>query len=205
MYLFLLLLTLLAGPFWESKAPGAWTDEELLQLLTDSPWAQAMGVSVPSQGAPVLQVYIATAGPIDVAERERDLRAKRRAPAQRQPENPPDGDSLAAEYRVWLEENHSTQIVLAVRMENNRGFSDEKETRRMEEDSVMRVGRKRFKMTGHFPPSTGDPYLRLAFPRQVTLADKAVSFDLYLPGVAIPFRTVDFKVKDMIVRGRLEI
>ena len=160
---------------------------------------------MPSPGAPVLQVYLATAGPIDAAERERELRAKRRAAAQKRPENPPAEDSLAAEYRVWLEDNHSTQIVLAIRIDNNRGFSDEKETRQMEEDSVMRVGRKRFKMTGHFPPSAGDPYLRLAFPRQVTLADKSVAFDLYLPGVAIPFRTVEFKVKDMVVRGRLEI
>jgi len=75
----------------------------------------------------------------------------------------------------------------------------------MEEESVMRVGRKKFKMTGHFPPSPSDPYLRMAFPRQVTVNDKAVSFELYLPGVAIPFRAIEFTLKDMLVRGKLEL
>jgi hypothetical protein len=67
------------------------------------------------------------------------------------------------------------------------------------------VGRKRLKMTGHFPPSPSDPYLRMAFPRQVTVNDKTVSFELYLPGVAIPFRAIQFTLKDMLVRGKLEM
>ena len=50
---------------------------------------------------------------------------------------------------------------------DNNAFSDNRETRQMEQECVMRVGRKKLKMTGHFPPSPGDPYLRLAFPREV--------------------------------------
>ena len=69
----------------------------------------------------------------------------------------------------------------------------------------MIVGRKKYKMTGHFPPSAGDPYLRIAFPREVTAADKSVNFELYVPGVGIPFRSVEFRVKDMTVKGKLEI
>ncbi len=75
----------------------------------------------------------------------------------------------------------------------------------MEEDSVMHVGRKKIKMTGHFPPTATDPYLRLAFPRQVSPTDKSVSFELYLPGVPNPFREAEFKVKDMVVNGKLEM
>jgi hypothetical protein len=60
-------------------------------------------------------------------------------------------------------------------------------------------------MTGHFPPSAGDPYLRIAFPREVTANDKSVNFELYVPGVGIPFRSVEFRVKDMTVKGKLEI
>ena len=192
------LLLIFQAPFWISKAPSQWSGEELQRLLSDSPWAQM----APGQGtdAPAVQVYLATAGPIEQAERERDLRARRRLP----PASARPGD-LADEYRAWLEENHSTQIVLAVQAGRVDAFSDAGQTRRMEQQSVMRVGRKQFKMTGHFPPSASDPYLRLAFPRQVNAADKSVSFELYLPGVAMPFRLVEFRVKDMLVNGRLEI
>jgi hypothetical protein len=69
----------------------------------------------------------------------------------------------------------------------------------------MRVGRKRFKMSGYFPPSPGDPYLRLAFPREVTSSDKILTFDLYLPGVPIPFRKAEFTLKDMLWKGKLEL
>jgi hypothetical protein len=146
---------------------------------------------------PPVQIYIATATPIQQAETERDRRFRRK-PA-------PAGDDLAAEYRLWLEDNRTTQIIVAIRMNNNGGFFDNKETRHMEEESVMRIGRKKIKMTGHFPPSASDPYLRLAFPRQVTPADKTVSFELYLPGIDMPFREVEFRVKDMMVNGKLEM
>jgi hypothetical protein len=201
MHWFLLLLALLAAPFWESKAPGDWSDLEIQELLTDSPWAQKAVISVPGASGPDVQVYLATAGPIEAAERERDLRARRKSPpAEQTPEDP-----LASEYRAWLEDNRATQIVVAVRMDSNRGFFDAAETQHMENDSVMRIGRKRFKITGHFPPSRTDPYLRLAFPRRVTPNDKTVTFELYLPGLALPFRSVEFKVKDMELRGRLEM
>lgn len=197
------LLSLLAAPFWESKAPADWSGNELVLLLTDSPWAQMVAAPASTTGgaAPALQIYLATAGPAAAAERE----IARRAERARKPGAPVKEDPLAEEYRAWFEDNRATQIVLAVRIANNRGFSDEKETRHMEEESVMRVGRKKFKITGHFPPSAGDPYLRLAFPRQVKASDKTVSFDLYLPGVSMPFREVEFAVKDLMVNGMLEI
>ncbi len=129
------------------------------------------------------------------AEHQREARSKKK----REP------DPMAEEYRVWLEDNQVTQIVLAIPVEDSKAYADSKETRRMEEECVMKVGRKKIKMTGHFPPSAGDPVLRLAFPREVAPADKTVAFDLYVPGIAIPFRSVEFRVKDMIVHGKLEI
>ncbi len=199
MYWFLLLLSL-AAPFWETKASADWTDAEVASLLTDSPWAQ-MVFAPGKNSAPPIQVYLATATPIEQAERERNLRAARRRP----PAAKPVEDQFAEEYRAWLEDNRVTQIVVAVRIANNKGFFDEKEMHSMEEESVMHVGRKKFKMTGHFPPSASDPYLRMAFPRQVTASDKTVSFDLSLPGVEMPFRQIEFKVKDLMVGGKLVI
>ena len=70
----LLTLLLAAAPFWEAKGPTAWSEDELNQLLTESPWAQV------AEGAganlPGVQVYLATAKPIQLAEAERERRAK---------------------------------------------------------------------------------------------------------------------------------
>lgn len=199
--LFWPLLLMLAAPFWEAKPPAEWTNQELAQLFSDSPWAQIVSSQAVAVPGPGVQVYLATAAPMQAAEQE----GARRAQLQRKPGAEPPESPLAGEYRNWLEDNRATQIVLAIRMESNRGFSDEQEVRRMEDESVMRVGRRNIKMTGHFPPYPGDPYLRLAFPRQAELSDKTVSFDLYLPGVPAPYRGAEFKLKDMVVRGKLEL
>lgn len=192
----LLSLFLFADPYWVSKPPGTWSDAELLALLTNSPWAQP--VDGPGTGAPTIEVFLATAGPIQLAEKERDRRiAVRRKPGTPIPEN--------TEYRLWMDDNRATQIVLAVRIQNNKGFLDEREVRRMEDETTLRAGKKKIKLTGTFPPSESDPYLRLAFPRQVELSDKSLIFELYLPGVPAPYRNAEFKLKDMVVSGRLEL
>lgn len=192
-------LFLFADPYWVSKPPAEWTDPQLTALLTDSPWAQA--VDGPGQNAPAVEVFLATAAPIEMAWKERDRRSQiRRKPGPLPPESPG-----ATEYRLWLEDNRATQIVLAVHIASNKGFLDEREVQRMEDETVMRAGKKKIKMTGSFPPSEADPYLRLAFPRQVDGNDKSLIFDLYLPGVPAPFRTAEFKLKDMVSNGKLEL
>ncbi len=190
------VLLMFAAPFWESKAPEHWSDAELQALLTDSPWAQ-MAMAPGSSVAPPVQVYLATAGPTEKAEKEVERRLAKT--------HPPVDDPLVADYRGWLQENHSKQIVLAIAVTRNDVLADEHEIQQMESECVMRVGKKKFKMTGHFPPSPGDRYLRLAFPREVQATDKSVVFDLYLPGVPIPYREAEFKVKDMLVAGKLEM
>jgi hypothetical protein len=190
-------LLLFAAPFWESRAPEKWSNDELRALLSDSPWAQML--SAPgSSVAPPVEVYLATAGPMEKAERERDRRAALVHPVAQD-------DPLVADYRGWVEENRGKQIVLAVAVSNSDILADDQEVRRMENECVMRVGKKKFKMTGHFPPSPGDRFLRLAFPREAQVTDKSVIFELYLPGVPMPFREAEFRVKDMLVNGKLEM
>ena len=199
----LLTLFLLAAPYWDAKPPANWTDTEVSQLLADSPWAQ-MIPGPDSRGAmPPVQAYFATAKPIQQAEQERDRRAKLRAKAA--PSNDADYDPFAEEYRAWLEDNSKSHIILAIRVGNSKAYSDGKELDALEKSTVMRVGRKKIQMTGYFPPSAHDPYLRIAFPRQVQLTDKQVQFDLYLPGVAGPFRLAQFKLEPMVVAGKLEL
>ncbi|HEY4365522.1 MAG TPA: hypothetical protein VGN17_31465 [Bryobacteraceae bacterium] len=197
------LLLLMAGPFWEAQAPKEWTDAQLEGLLADSPWAQVM--AGPGQSALAVNARLALASPIEQAEKEQARRAALRSKPGAKKEASDEEDPGAREYRLWLEDNRATQIILAIRMTSNEGLLDEKEVRRMEDESVMRVGKKKIKMTGHFPPSAGDPFLRMAFPREVQLSDKSVIFDVYLPGVSAPFRSAEFKLKDMVVGGKLEL
>ena len=180
----------LTAPFWETKAPADWTEEELQSLLTDSPWAQMS--NAPGDG-PAVQVYLATAGPMEQAEQERERRFRRKRPNEQT-------DETTLEYREWLQENRANSIVVAIAVPKF-----DTDTQRMEEECLMRVGRKKFKMTGHFPPTAHDPFLRIAFPREVKASDKNLTFDLYLPGAPIPYRSVEFKVRDMVVGGKLEI
>jgi hypothetical protein len=196
---FLLPLLFFAGQFWEDKPAHDWTDAEVVKMITDSPWAQM--VPAPGANAPPMQVYLATAAPADQAELERERRYRNHHP--KTGDEP--GELLVEEYRTWLKENRATQIVLAIGTGEAGAFFEEKETRQMEQESVMRIGRKKYKMTGHFPPSAGDPYLRLAFPRAATASDKTITFDLYIPGISMGARSADFTVKDMIVKSKLEM
>jgi hypothetical protein len=189
-------LFLFAVPFWETKAPVDWTEQELQQLLNDSPWAQTL--DAPTKGGSGVQIFLATSAPIEQAERQWDLRfTKKRPNAQ--------ANNANEEYQAWLAENRAKQIIIAVLVNLPQALSDEQEVHRMEEECVMRVGRKKFKMSGFFPPTAADRYLRLAFPREVTANDKTVLFDLYLPGVPIPFRQAEFKIRDMLFKGKLEM
>jgi hypothetical protein len=194
------ILLFLAASFWETKAPADWTDDELIRLFTDSPWAQmAEPNGAKETHSAAVQVYLATAGPMQEAEKERERRYSRKRPG------PVVEDPMATEYRLWLEDNKAAQIVVAVRIPRTKDFDDGAQTKRMEEECVMVVGRKKYKMTGNFPPTQHDVYLRLAFPRLVQESEKSVTFELYLPGVSPPYRTVEFKVKDMMVKGKLEM
>jgi hypothetical protein len=84
------------------------------------------------------------------------------------------------------------------------GLDDAGESRHMQEESIMKVGRKKYQILGHFPPIPSDPYLRLVYPRVVTPADKSVTFELYLPGAG-PYHVAEFRVRDMIYKGKLEM
>src|SRR5215475_9592959 len=99
--IWLAFVLLFQAPFWEAKAPADWTEAELIQTFTDSPWAQPL--SGPAN-APQVSAFFSTAAPIEQAELERDRRFKKKRPQ-------PQPDLMAEEYRAWLAENRATQIV----------------------------------------------------------------------------------------------
>jgi hypothetical protein len=181
------LLFFLAQPFWETKPPEKWTDHEIDTILHASPW------SVPLGPEPEVMVYLATAAPIEEAESELRLRSKH-------PPLQPDPD-----YIDYLRLHREEAFVLAVQWRKRGGFGSEVERRRMENESEMVVGKKTYKIVGHFPPTSDDTVLRLVFPRELKPSDKAVLFRLFLPGMPFPEREVEFRIKDLIYRGKLEM
>ncbi|SPF46171.1 conserved hypothetical protein [Candidatus Sulfopaludibacter sp. SbA4] len=181
------LLLLLAQPFWEAKSPEKWTDREIGLLRSNSPWAVTIGPT------PAVLVYLATARPIEDAEDEVRLRAKN-APRELDPD-----------YLTYLSQNREKHFVLAIPYASLSGLGKAEETRKLEQESAMLIGRKTYKIVGYFPPTPSDPVLRLVFPREVRPSDKRVVFRLYLPGVDFPDREVEFVVKDLIYHGTLEM
>ena len=185
-----LLFFFLAQPFWETKAPEKWTDAEIAEIRTNSPWAQ------PSGSTPQVTVYLETAAPIEHAEAELRLRTK----GNLHPLPEPDPDVVE-----YLRDHRDDSFILAVSYPSLAGLGNAEESRRMEEESVMMIGRKEYKILGHFPPLPSDRVLRLIFPRVVKATDKTVLFRLYLQGLNFPEREVEFRVKDLTYQGKMEM
>jgi hypothetical protein len=190
MHALLPLFFFLAQPFWETKPPEAWSDAQIQTIRTDSPWAQRTGES------PVAVVYLATAAPIEHAETELRLRLKKNP----HPLPEPDPD-----YLEYLSLHREENFVLAVTYPTLAGLGNAGESKRMEEESVMLIGKQSYAIVGHFPPTPSDPLLRLIFPRAVKTSDKTVVFRLYLGGLKFPEREVEFRVKDLFYQGKLEM
>jgi hypothetical protein len=204
-----LAVLLFADPFWQTKPVTQWNDVELAQFLADSPWAQMMAQqNKPQTGRStkpdqLVQVYFATAAPVVKALAERDRRIELRRPGTAKAL----ADDPASEERaLWIADRRQACVILAVRLGAYDEFTSGEETRRMEQDSAMDLGHGKAKLDSYFPPTRLDPHLYLAFPRgQASASDKNISFELYLPGVPGPYRSATFKVKDMLVDGKLEM
>ena len=141
-------------------------------------------------------IYLATAAPIEQAEAELRLRFKKNP----HPMPEPDPD-----YLEYLSGNREQNLVLGITYPTLAGMGDAKESKRMEEESVMIVGKKTYALVGHFPPTSTDPVMRLIFPRVVKPTDKTVIFRLYLGGLKFPEREAEFRVKDLTYQGKLEM
>jgi len=193
-----------AAPVWERKTAAESTEEELATILTSSPWAQMHQVNLPAaKGArsgglanPGMHVFLAAATPVREAERE--LR-RRKIQASADPEL--DSDS---EFEEFLAANPGRYIVLAVRLLRPELLERPASVRKMEQDSRLRIGSRNYELVGYFLPTRDDPYLRLIFPRDVRDSDTELRFELYLPGVPLPFRTVRFELDKLVWHGRPE-
>ncbi|MBI4904094.1 MAG: hypothetical protein HY820_10695 [Acidobacteria bacterium] len=194
MHVFTFLL-MLAAPFWETLAPREWNDEQLTQMINDSPWAQTTTFR---DGNPA-PVYLASAKPMREAEAE----LLRRYTLKIGTQNMPDSASRR-EYEEFLSENEGKVVVIAIRNLNLKILAEAAEGRLMENESYLKAGRKKLKMSGHFPPTPGDPVLRLIFPRPQGPV-KEITFELYMPGFTGPYRQASFRIKDLVYKGKTEM
>ncbi|MEO8131669.1 MAG: hypothetical protein ABJF23_21735 [Bryobacteraceae bacterium] len=183
------LFLLLAAPFWESKPPQQWSNLDLDLMFRNSPWAQTALLTTRIGGEPQVFVYLASAKPMQEAEKERDSRGH------------PKSDPVAEEYRIWAADNLSKYIVLAVHVPVSFTFTDEGESKRMEKETGMRVGRKRYAPVLHFLPSSTDAHLRFVFPREVPDSAKKLNFEFYVPSISGPYREAEFPLKDLVYKG----
>ncbi|MBK9167102.1 MAG: hypothetical protein IPM24_06505 [Bryobacterales bacterium] len=187
----LCLLALAAAPFWEAKAPSDWTEEEIAKILSDSPWARGASAEGVAR-YPDAATFLATAAPVRAAEEER---RRRRGQERDDPDDFPE----------FLRSKGDQFIVLAVRVTNPVAFADSVETTDMEKECVLRVGRRKYPLAGHFPPLPSDPYLRLVFPREIRAGDKSLNFQIYVPGLTGPYREVEYPLKDLLYKGKPEL
>src|SRR5437868_2491845 len=185
MHAIALWLALAAAPFWEAKPPQDWSEEQLQRILTDSPWAQTVAGSA---------MFLATAEPMRDAERER---WRRRTAKGAEPPDP--------EYTDFLAKEASRHIILAIGYRNLRALDDAAEARRIGEESILKVGKKKYKITGQFPPTPSDPYLRLVYPREIGPNEKSLVFELYLPGTSGSYQMLDFRMKELVYHGKPEM
>lgn len=136
-------------------------------------------------------MYLASARPVEDAEEEARLRI-------RNPLANPDPD-----YLDYLRENGDKHFVLAVPDVTLSRLAKPGEEKALEENTEMVIGRKSYKIIGHFPPAESDPVLRLVFPREAQATDKSVVFHLYLPGLPFRHRETEFRMKDLMYHGKL--
>ena len=119
---------LLAVPYWENVPAGSWTEQQLIDLLTESPWAQSAPDTRPGNTlpGPPLVIYLSSALPMRQAEEEIIRRRFKQKP-----------DIYAAiheareEYLAYLNENAGKVIVIAIPLDAN-ALADASETKRME-------------------------------------------------------------------------
>src|SRR6266851_3407715 len=112
----LALLLVFAEPFWQTKPPAEWNDLALARFLADSPWAQMAAAAGKTGTAPAVQIYLATAGPIEraVAERNRRVALRRAADPKTATSDP-----LGEEFAAWFADNRAEYVIVAARVGNN--------------------------------------------------------------------------------------
>ncbi|WP_031498455.1 hypothetical protein [Bryobacter aggregatus] len=194
-----LLVLLVAAPFWETAPVTDWDEQQLLDFFANSPWAQPAESTGAAGVRDGVTTFLATALPVQLAEKEmRRRRIKKVAGVETIV------DPAWDEYQEFLERDAGKYIVLAVAVPTS-STQAANDMALMENQSFLRVGKQKIKMSGYFPPSPTDPYTRFIFPKGAAAEAKELTFELFIPGTGTPYRMAVYPRKGMTYRGRLEM
>ena len=194
-----LLALLTAVPYWEAAEVKDWSEEQLIDFFAGSPWVQPAEAIANTGGRDGVTTFLATAKPVQLAELE-----MRRRRMQKVAGVNVIADPAWDEFREFLERDAGKYIVLAVAIPTNATL-EAAEMSMMENQSVMKIGKQKVKMSGYFPPSPTDGYTRLIFPKGGAGEAKEIIFELFIPGTGMPNRMAIYSRKGMSYRGRLEM
>ncbi|MEP7362459.1 MAG: hypothetical protein ABI972_04320 [Acidobacteriota bacterium] len=183
--LLLAALLLQAAPFWELRPPAQWSQSEVDQLLSDSPWAQNAGI----------RVYLASAEPV----RQAELLWKKWRKQQLGAEGDFEDD---VDYEEFLRQHPGDYIVVGVYGIDPTVTPDPRDVAKMQKDSRIKLDKRKYAMLAYFPPTPADPILRMVFPKKVLGDEKNLILELYLPGVHLPYRNFEFPIKSLLWQGK---
>jgi hypothetical protein len=174
------------GPrFWETRPPEEWTREEVDRLLSDSPWAQSSDV----------RVYIASAEPVRRAELLwRDWMRRDAGPEARY--------VAEDDYEEFLKQHPGEHIIIGIAVPNWMLTPNPREVAEMEKQSRIKLDKRKHSLLAFFPPTPGDPVLRMVFPKKLTGDEKKLTLELYLPGIRLPFRNFEFPISSLAWKGK---
>ena len=95
--------------------------------------------------------------------------------------------------------------MLAISYPQSDALADAAERSGWKRNRFLKVGERNIKITGQFPPTPLDPYLRMVFPREIGPNDKSLVFELYLPGIGGSYAMVEFRMKELLYHGKPEM
>jgi hypothetical protein len=203
-----------AGEFWNDKKPEDWTEEEIQELLTRSPWAKEGAVSVfGGAGGSLLNRNGAMnrSGNMSSTGRQRTNTTQTTQ-----------GDSPDLRYRAFVRWQSALPIREALKEKSIPGVSDSyiiavvgdlamgdpeaDEAQRESRLDMMKQYTKLDRRGGPLPLTNIQPVQKLGtlfyFPRAEPIKDGQVTFSTKMGPVEVKCK---FTVKDMMYRGKLEL
>ena len=203
-----------AGEFWNDKKPEEWTDTEIQELLTKSPWAKEGAVSVfGGAGGSLLNRNGAMnrSGNMSSSGRQRTSTTQTQS-----------GDAPDLRYKAIVRWQSALPIREALKQKSMPGVEDSyiiavvgdlaladpeaDEAQRASRLDMMKQSTKLDRRGGSLPLTNIETVKNLGtlfyFPRSEPIKDGQVTFDTKMGPIEVKCR---FTVKEMMYRGKLEL
>jgi len=203
-----------AGEFWNEKKPEEWTEAEVQELLTRSPWAKEGAVSVfGGSGGSLINRNGAMnrSGNMSSSGRQRNNATQTQS-----------GDAPDLRYRAIVRWQSALPIRQALKEKSTAGLADyyivavvgdlamadpdEDESQKQSRLEMMQQSTKLDRHGGSIPLANIETVKKVGtlfyFPRSEPIKDGQITFDTRLGPVEVKCK---FAVKEMMYHGKLEL